>query len=133
MRTRKHYRLMRTALSEANMKAQGANRVEILVVLGEEARGSIGNTARKNARSKFYRIMNRLMIKRVADALGKIRRRSEVIFNITVIGQEDSPYWKSVESTDFEKAMDLEIADLREMKTLRKSTTHTLTKRTRSG
>ena len=32
MRTRKHFRLMRAALSEANMKAQGAERAEILIV-----------------------------------------------------------------------------------------------------
>ena len=47
MRTKKHYRLMRTALSKDNMKAQGANRAEILVVLREEEKGSIANTARK--------------------------------------------------------------------------------------
>ena len=68
MRTRKHYRLMRAALSEDNMKAQGANRAEILVALREEEKGFIANTARKNARNEYNRVMNKLMTKRVADA-----------------------------------------------------------------
>ena len=45
--------------------------------------------------------MNKLMIKRVADALTKIGRGSEVKFNIMVIGQADGPFWKTTESKTY--------------------------------
>ena len=61
---------MRAALEE-NMKAQGAERVEILIVLREEEKGAIADTVRKNARRKCDQVMNKLMVRR-----GRCSRKS---------------------------------------------------------
>ena len=120
MRTRKHFRQMRTALSEVNMKAQGIERAEILVVLREEDEGAIANTARKNARRKCDQVMNRLMVKRVADALGKIGRGKEVKFGAVIVGQAEGPFWTTTEAKDLQRSLRVETADLRGVRIMAK-------------